>query len=147
MASKFYFSYFPNVVIGDTTVKDIYSHYFFQKLFQDNSTLFKEYNVTDGETPETLAYKFYGDKAYFWIILMVNEIKDYFYDWPLSDNELRLLTDEYYNELSETGVTKDQIFEDLYNENEGKRVIKYLDPDRFSDFIYQAEQLAGAYNA
>jgi len=43
-----------------------------------------EYTIKDGETPEILANKVYGDIEAHWLILMTNNLTDPFYDWPLS---------------------------------------------------------------
>lgn len=44
-----------------------------------------EYVVKDGETPEILAERFYGDPEAHWLILLSNNITDPFYDWPLNN--------------------------------------------------------------
>ena len=40
------------------------------------SFLFDNYDVVDGERPEDLAFKYYGDAEYHWVILMTNNITD-----------------------------------------------------------------------
>ena len=42
-----------------------------------------DYVVKDGETPEILADKFYGDSEAHWLILLTNNIVDPQYDWVL----------------------------------------------------------------
>lgn len=46
-------------------------------------TIYDEYIVNDGETPELVALKAYGNERYHWIILMFNERIDSFSDWVL----------------------------------------------------------------
>lgn len=46
------------------------------------------YDIIDGETPESLAFQFYGDANLHWIILHANEILDPRFDWVLSTNDL-----------------------------------------------------------
>ena len=41
------------------------------------------YYVQDGDTPEILAERAYGDAGAGWIIMYANEIYDPLYDWPL----------------------------------------------------------------
>ena len=36
--------------------------------------LFDTYDVKDGETPETIAYKWFGDAELHWVILMTNNV-------------------------------------------------------------------------
>lgn len=49
----------------------------------NNISAYYEYTIKDGDTPEILAEKIYGDAEAHWIILMANNIVDAQYDWPL----------------------------------------------------------------
>jgi hypothetical protein len=49
-----------------------------------NFSSYYEYVVLDGETPEILAEKVYGDPEAHWIILYANNIFDPQYDWPMN---------------------------------------------------------------
>jgi len=58
--------------------------------------LFDNYDVVDGEKPEDVAFKYYGDAEYHWVILMTNNITDRYYQWPLSQPQFaEHLTDKY----------------------------------------------------
>ena len=58
--------------------------------------LFDNYDVKDGERPEDIAFKWFGDAEYHWIILMTNNITDRYYQWPLSQPQFaEHLTDKY----------------------------------------------------
>jgi len=46
------------------------------------------YDVKDGETPEIIASKLYGDSRFHWIILLANDIVDPVYDWVMSYENL-----------------------------------------------------------
>jgi hypothetical protein len=60
------------------------------------SFLFDNYDVIDGEKPEDVAFKYYGDPEYHWVILMTNNVTDRFYQWPLSQPQFQEhLTDKY----------------------------------------------------
>lgn len=43
-----------------------------------------EYTIKDGETPEILAEKYYGDPEAHWLVLLTNNRTDPQYDWPLN---------------------------------------------------------------
>ena len=63
-----------------------------------NVMIFDTYDVKEGETPETLAHKFYGDSELHWVILLVNDITDRYHQWPM--NYIQFLTyvnDKYTN--------------------------------------------------
>lgn len=49
----------------------------------DNISVYFNYTVREGETPDILADKVYGNPEAHWIILYANDIYDPQYDWPL----------------------------------------------------------------
>ena len=60
--------------------------------------LIDNYDVEDGERPEHVAYKIYGDTNYFWIVCLMNNIENVYYDWPLSSVVFeQYLKDKYTN--------------------------------------------------
>lgn len=63
---------------------------------KNNGVAFYDYLVEDGETPEIVAHKFYGNSNKHWIVLMMNDIAHPQFDWPLSTNSLELYIDKKY---------------------------------------------------
>jgi len=62
----------------------------------DTSSLYYEYNIKDGDTPEIIASKYYGDAELHWVVLIFNDIIDPFYDWPMEYRQfVKFLTDKY----------------------------------------------------
>ena len=60
------------------------------------SFLFDNYDVIDGEKPEDVAFKLYGDPELHWVILMTNNVTDRYYQWPLTQPQFQeYLTDKY----------------------------------------------------
>jgi len=61
-----------------------------------NPMLFYKYSVQDSDTPESIAFKYYGDQYRYWLIFMANEIMDPQWDWPLTSQQfLKFLKDKY----------------------------------------------------
>jgi len=61
-----------------------------------NALLYDTYDVKEGETPEMLADKLYGDPNLHWIIMYVNGITDRYHQWPLSTPQfLAFVNDKY----------------------------------------------------
>lgn len=52
----------------------------------NSTSAYYEYVIRDGDTPEILADRVYGDPEAYWIILYANNIYDPQYDWPLNDD-------------------------------------------------------------
>ena len=64
----------------------------------NETSLYDLYDVREGETPESLAFKIYGDSELHWIILLTNNITDRYYQWPLNSNDYEnYLKDKYTN--------------------------------------------------
>jgi len=71
---------------------------------KSNAVAFDTYIVEDGETPETIAQDFYNDPYLNWLVLIVNDIVDPFYDWPLNQTELMSLVTRKYGAGNEQSV-------------------------------------------
>ena len=66
--------------------------------------LFDNYDVFDGERPEDVAFKEYGDPELHWIILMTNNITDRYYQWPLTQPQFQEYLKDKYGAGSEDAV-------------------------------------------
>ena len=77
-------------------VKNIFARTKFLDSIKAESFIYYLYDVKDGDTPEILAYNYYGNANRHWIILMTNDIVDPFYDWPLTyTNFVELIKSKY----------------------------------------------------
>ena len=93
---------FPNILYdakgnGQSTVmKDIFRRV---KLKSVNRVVgFDYYDVQDGEAPEIIAHKYYGDVGLHWTILVANDIVDYYHQWPMSMQTFeQYVTEKYTN--------------------------------------------------
>ena len=97
-----YFSRFPLMaydVKGDRNFKllpNILKRVKLRSGLRSGSFLFDNYDVKDGERPEDVAFKWFGDARYHWIILMTNNVTDRYYQWPLTQPQFQEhLTDKY----------------------------------------------------
>lgn len=62
--------------------------------------VYYKYDVVDGDTPESLAYKYYGSSTKHWIILIVNNVFDPFYDWPLKYENFVAFVENKYGSIA-----------------------------------------------
>ena len=97
-----YFSRFPNMVYdvkNDGNYKilpDILRRVKARTAVKSGSFLFDQYDVKNGENPEDIAFKWFGDAQLHWIILMTNNITDRYYQWPMTQPQFaEFLTDKY----------------------------------------------------
>jgi hypothetical protein len=59
--------------------------------------IFDTYDVVDGEKPEDVAYKWFGDAQLHWVILMTNNVIDRYYDWPMNQVQFQEFLDDKYS--------------------------------------------------
>ena len=99
-----YFDSFPVIFYdssGDLIFKDVTNllrRVGLRTKVRTNSLLYDTYNVKEGETPEMIAHKLYGDTELHWIILLVNEVTDRYHQWPMTTPQfLDFINDKYDN--------------------------------------------------
>ena len=97
-----YFSKFPLTVYdikGDKNYKllpDIMRRVKLRSGIAAGRYTFDSYDVRNNENPEDVAFKYYGDAEYHWVILLTNNITDRYYQWPLTQPQFdAFLTDKY----------------------------------------------------
>jgi hypothetical protein len=97
-----YFSKFPMMaysVKGDKTYQflpDIIRRVKLRANIRNGLFMFDNYDVSEGETPETIAFKWFGDTEYHWVILMTNNIIDRYYQWPLTQPQFQVHLEDKY---------------------------------------------------
>tara|TARA_B100000287_G_scaffold377006_1_gene378551 strand:+ start:1212 stop:1958 length:747 start_codon:yes stop_codon:yes gene_type:complete len=103
-----YFSYFPNVYVGEgVTDEEAFKYKLCTNLFrrakarpdlEKYSTLFETYAIVDNETPSQLADKIWDDDHLDWVILLVNNITDVYTQWPKSEDDLMEYVQKNYTD-------------------------------------------------
>ena len=132
-----------------------------------NTMLFDTYDVKNGETPESIAHKLYGDSELHWVILLLNDITDRFHDWPMSEAQfIKFVNDKYdnvdaihhYEIPQSSGDTSKKInigtsnadyptataitnFEHEQEQQDKKRKIRLLDPSFVPSFVGEFKSL------
>ena len=170
-----YFSKFPYIVydsVGNGEFKivtNLLRRVAIRSKIKANTLFFDTYDVKEGETPEMVAHKLYGDPELHWIVLLVNNVTERYHQWPKNTNQfLAYINDKYSNvdathhyEISQvSGDTTIKI--DIGTDNtdypsasivtnyeyeeylqDKKRKIRLLDPEYVEDFIAEFEKLMG----
>jgi|TARA_B100001094_G_scaffold134000_1_gene129796 hypothetical protein len=132
-----------------------------------NTMLFDTYDVKNGESPESIAFKLYSNSELHWVVMLVNNITDRYHDWPMSEAQfLQFVNDKYDNvddihhyEISQSsGDTSKKInigisnsdyptatmitnFEHEQEQQDIKRKIRLLDPSYLDDFVEEFKLL------
>ena len=103
-----YFSSIPNVDydINGTepnqfrSVTNIMSRVRFKPSVIENITDYYPYRVKEGERPDIVSFNTYGTVAYAYLILLINDIIDPLFDWPLPSRQFENYIIEQYGSVS-----------------------------------------------
>ena len=67
---------------------------------KESAALFDLYDVKVEDTPESVSEQYYGDQKFYWIILLFNNIKDRFYDWPMTSVQFETYLNDKYSDVN-----------------------------------------------
>lgn len=101
-----YFQKFPTTyyTLDDRSTVQVVTNILLRNVIEDsvknNYSIYDEYDVKDGETPEIVADKFYDNPQYHWIVLHMNDIIDPRFDWVLPYNSLVKYCEGKYNDIN-----------------------------------------------
>tara|TARA_B100000900_G_scaffold397898_1_gene398723 strand:- start:42 stop:677 length:636 start_codon:yes stop_codon:yes gene_type:complete len=105
-----YFSYIPDIAYEERPLKypfslaeSVIAKNFFKRFKLNDKVFnyvvyFNKYSITDGERPDMLAQKLYGDPYFDWVILLTNNMVNVQYDWPKTNYELYKILESEYND-------------------------------------------------
>jgi hypothetical protein len=136
-----FFSSFPKILYDIDNSKNVtLTVDFFRRLklkskVLNESFLYDLYDVIDGDTPESVAYKHFGDTNLHWVILITNNINDRYYDWPLT-------TEQFENYLTEKYTNPDGVHHYEINQSSGRTTSE--GPSDYSYTIEVNSTTAGA---
>ena len=97
----------------------------------------ENYQVKDGDTLDTIAFDVYGDVQFWWVVAVLNDIHDAFYDLPLTFESLK----KWFDILVVDGEKVAGDWNDFVVENNAKRNIVVLKNKYLAEFIYLVERL------
>ena len=98
-----YFNKFPKMIYdmkNDGNYKllpDILKRVKQRNAIKSGQFIFDNYDVIDGEKPEDIAYKWFGDAQLHWVILMTNNVKNRYYDWPMNSVQFQAMLEDKYD--------------------------------------------------
>lgn len=72
---------------------------------QTDRAVFYTYDILDEQTPEIVAWKYYGSVDYTWVVLIFNNILDPVFDWILNHHQLNSYITNKYGSISSAQAT------------------------------------------
>ena len=130
-----YFNIVPNIAYDEKPIsfpfsesdyivaKNFFRRYKLNDDIFSQAVYFKKYAVEDGERPDHVAKKIYGNPFFDWVILLTNNVINAQYDWPLSGYDLAQVIESNFDDpYSE--IRHYEIREDIGTYTKGLRVDK-----------------------
>jgi hypothetical protein len=147
MGNNSYFNYFPiidySIANNNETQKvlDLTHSARLQQTLVDNSYIYYEWQVQGSDTPEDIAFKYYGSTDYFWVVLHANQMYSRYFDWVMSHEQLQAYITQIYGSINMAQLTVHH-YEDgqgniidltTFNQNGGLSVDCYMYLDKINE--------------
>lgn len=166
-----YFEHFPEKTVEYSGIKHIIKDLNrYIRLSPDvilSKYAYYDYVIPGDYRPDHVSYEVYGDSKWYWVILIVNNIRDIWREWPMSKDEFyKYLTHVYgsvsnarsciHHYITNNGIIIDETtaysmnsedyttvscYEYEENINEEKRSIKIIQQRYLSDFQEEIKEL------
>jgi hypothetical protein len=130
-----YFDLMPTMANGDYTVRNIFNKFVLTVPLEDKYLY--THTLLEHETLESVAFDEYADAELFWVLVIINDIRDMIFDLPLPDYVLQTIAKAMtisargHLDLAFYATTYDS----LQAENDDKRKIKVLQADFLNEFL------------
>lgn len=86
---SFYFRPFPKIKYelkknkNPLLLTNITARFKIRDKLRNVSAIYYDYFVQDHDRPDIVAFKYYGDETLDWVLFLINDIIDPYYDWPM----------------------------------------------------------------
>jgi hypothetical protein len=80
------------------TAKNFFRRYKVNDEIFSYVVFFTKYTIVDGDRPDTLADRLYGDPFYDWVILLTNNLVNSQYDWPMTNYTLSKVVEKEFDD-------------------------------------------------
>lgn len=100
--SRFFFNGFPYVdydILGNgekQKIRNFFKRFDFRNKVRQYGSIYTKWVIRDEDTPQIIAHKLYNSTHYYWIILMINQMIDPTFDFPMTELELNDYVDKKY---------------------------------------------------
>ena len=107
----FYFRPFPKISYDIKKNKlpllltNVTARYKIRDELKQRAAIFYNYTVKEQDTPSSIAFKYYDDETLDWVIFLINDIIDPYYDWPLSYNSFNEYMRSLYGSVDRAKAT------------------------------------------
>ena len=100
-----YFQYFPQTTFLNQSITNLATSFKLNELVKDNTFTMLNYVVEEGELPDHVAFNYYDNSGYVWLVLMANQILDPYFEWPLTVYDFNQWIKKKYGSIATAQAT------------------------------------------
>jgi hypothetical protein len=114
-----FFSTYPKTIINNRLITDLTARAAIRQKYSDRLSIYYPYALQEGDTPEIIAAKYYGDPERHWIVMLANDTINPFFDFALDYQVFdRYLNDKYKNEANSVNQWANSTWRGQWNTNQ-----------------------------
>lgn len=126
------------------TLKNIFDKIDIISSYTNDVSNFEFWEIDEYDRPETTAYEYYGTVDLWWIVLVANNIRDVFSQWPMNEEQITVLAQSLYETENKYPYT---IYHSLLSERNDKlKTIRLIKSDIVYDVIASFRSEFEKYN-
>ena len=100
-----YFKKFPKINYNNNLAINLLARVTMSKLALNSKQAYYDYVVKEGTRPDNLSYDYYSNSDYIWLINLANQFVDPYYDFPISEDNLKVLITKKYGSVAKAQNT------------------------------------------
>lgn len=139
------FKFYPKILykIDDFDYLKVTDVSFYSKI-RDYVTSFgltngRLYTIKNGETPALLSYKMYGTTRFDYSILLLNDIRNVYDEWPKDDSSFNEYLIEKYGSIANAKNTQAFFYRSDKKRISQQSWLELIDPNKYSETFYDYE--------
>ena len=101
-----------------TDVTNITKRLRFKPKVIEDITEYYTYRVKDGDRPDIISYQKYGTVGYAYLLMLINDIQDPLFDWPLSTQQFEQYIANKYGSVESAQTTTKYYYQTIRSEVE-----------------------------
>lgn len=114
-----FFSTYPKTVINNRLITDLTARAAIRQKYSDRLSIYYPYALQEGDTPEIIAAKYYGDPERHWIVMLANDTINPFFDFTLDYQVFeKHLNSKYANEANSVNQWANSTWRGEWDANE-----------------------------
>jgi len=93
------FQHYPKVEYGTKIATNLTTRLRLRETIFERFSSYYPYYIKEGERPDMVSFNYYDDSTLMWLIFLVNDIVDPYFDWPMTDLQLQRVAVKKYGSV------------------------------------------------